>query len=223
MQARIFRPAKTATSSGRFKTRSWLVELEPRSRREADALIGWVGSDDTDQQVTLRFPTKEAAIAFCQKKGLSFSVSGAARADRPAQVVRRKLHQAHLSGVAQAAVVEARDLRKSFGPLEAVAGLSFAVGPGECLGLLGPNGAGKTTIMRMIMGLTRPSAGQLTLFSRPPAERRDSSGADRHGAAGGQSRPGPLGDPEFAGLWPLFRPARRPWPSACRSCSTSCS
>ena len=85
MQARIFQPAKTATSSGRFKTRSWLVELEPRSRREADALIGWVGSDDTDQQVTLRFPTKEAAIAFCQKKGLSFSVS-----EPHAQIVRPK-------------------------------------------------------------------------------------------------------------------------------------
>ena len=73
--------------------------------------------------------------------------------------------------MAQAAVVEARDLRKSFGPLEAVAGLSFAIGPGECVGLLGPNGAGKTTTMRMVMGLTRPSGGTLTLFGQPPTTR----------------------------------------------------
>ena len=60
--------------SGRRKTKEWLVELEPRSRKEADRLIGWVGSDDTDQQVRLRFPTKEAAIAYCRREGLDFQV-----------------------------------------------------------------------------------------------------------------------------------------------------
>lgn len=75
MHARIFQPAKQATSSGRFKTKYWLVEPEPRSRVEADRLIGWIGSDDTDRQVQLRFPTKEAAIAFCDKEGLTYTVS----------------------------------------------------------------------------------------------------------------------------------------------------
>lgn len=75
MMARIYQPAKTANSSGRFKTRSWIVESEPQTRKEADRLIGWIGSDDTDQQVQLRFPTKEAAVAFCEKKGITYTVA----------------------------------------------------------------------------------------------------------------------------------------------------
>jgi hypothetical protein len=75
MDARIYQPAKPATQSGRFKTRFWIVEHEPHSRVEADRLIGWLGSDDTDNQVQLRFPTKEAAIAYCRREGLSYTVS----------------------------------------------------------------------------------------------------------------------------------------------------
>lgn len=75
MDARIYQPAKQATSSGRFKTKFWVVEHEPRTRVEADRLIGWQGSDDTEKQVTLRFATKEAAIAYCQRQGLSFTVT----------------------------------------------------------------------------------------------------------------------------------------------------
>ena len=73
--ARIYKPAKTAVQSGRFKTQAWLVELEPSSRKEPDRLIGWVGSDDTDQQLRLQFPTREAAIAYCERQGLGYSVS----------------------------------------------------------------------------------------------------------------------------------------------------
>lgn len=73
-QARIYQPAKPATQSGRFKTRFWLVEMEPTSRKEPDRLIGWVGSDDTEQQLQLRFPSREAAIAYCERRGISFSV-----------------------------------------------------------------------------------------------------------------------------------------------------
>ena len=75
MQARIFQPAKTAVQSGRFKTRHWVVEYEPRSPKVADRLIGWCGSDDTAQQVRLQFPTKEAAIAWCERQGLDYTVS----------------------------------------------------------------------------------------------------------------------------------------------------
>ncbi|MCB2055324.1 MAG: ETC complex I subunit [Geminicoccaceae bacterium] len=73
-QARIYRPAKTATSSGRRKTHRWVVEFEPRSRKEADRLIGWIGSDDTDQQVQMRFPDQESAIAWCKREGLTYTV-----------------------------------------------------------------------------------------------------------------------------------------------------
>lgn len=75
MQARIYQPAKTAVQSGRFKTRRWVVEHEPRSVQRPDRLIGWVGSDDTAQQVRLTFPSKEAAIAWCERNGLSYTLS----------------------------------------------------------------------------------------------------------------------------------------------------
>ncbi|MBP7866196.1 MAG: ABC transporter ATP-binding protein [Acidobacteria bacterium] len=51
------------------------------------------------------------------------------------------------------------NLRKSYGDLTAVDGLSLAVEPGEIYGLLGPNGAGKTTTIAMVCGLARPDAG----------------------------------------------------------------
>lgn len=50
------------------------------------------------------------------------------------------------------------------GGITAVDGLSFRVERGQVLGLLGPNGAGKTTVLRMLMGLIRPSAGELRVF-----------------------------------------------------------
>lgn len=74
MPARIYRPAKPAVSSGKAKSRVWLLEMEPQARREPDALIGWVGSNDTDAQVTLRFPTKEAAVAFAKRAGIAYRV-----------------------------------------------------------------------------------------------------------------------------------------------------
>ena len=51
------------------------------------------------------------------------------------------------------------ELHKSFGPIQAVQGVSFTVNKGEVLGFLGPNGAGKTTTMRMITGFLPPSSG----------------------------------------------------------------
>ena len=72
MVARIYRPAKPATQSGRAKTQHWVLEMEPRSPRRADPLCGWIGSDDTEQQVQLRFPTKEAALAYARREGVEY-------------------------------------------------------------------------------------------------------------------------------------------------------
>jgi lipooligosaccharide transport system ATP-binding protein len=66
-------------------------------------------------------------------------------------------------------VILARSLEKSYGQVHAVRGIAFDVAPARCVGLLGPNGAGKTTTMRMIMGLTTPSAGELFVFGAPVA------------------------------------------------------
>jgi lipooligosaccharide transport system ATP-binding protein len=62
-------------------------------------------------------------------------------------------------------------LRKSYADREVVAGISFALEPGECFGLLGPNGAGKTTTLRCCLGLTPPSAGTIRLAGEPVPQR----------------------------------------------------
>jgi ABC-2 type transport system ATP-binding protein len=56
-------------------------------------------------------------------------------------------------------VLRMRDLRKQFGQVRAVDGLTIDVEPGRVTGFLGPNGAGKTTTMRMLLGLVEPTSG----------------------------------------------------------------
>ncbi|MFC4271905.1 ATP-binding cassette domain-containing protein [Sneathiella chungangensis] len=65
------------------------------------------------------------------------------------------------------AVITATKLNKRYGALEVVRGIDFTVPAGQCFGLLGPNGAGKSTTMRMIMGLSQITAGELTVFGEP--------------------------------------------------------
>jgi ABC-2 type transport system ATP-binding protein len=66
------------------------------------------------------------------------------------------------------APVEVRGLVKRYGDLVAVAGVDLTVEPGDVYGYLGPNGAGKTTSLRMMLGLIRPTAGQVRIFGRDP-------------------------------------------------------
>jgi lipooligosaccharide transport system ATP-binding protein len=61
-------------------------------------------------------------------------------------------------------LVHAQDLRKEYGALTAVDGVTFSIRRGECFGLLGPNGAGKTTTIRMLYGFTPRTSGALELF-----------------------------------------------------------
>jgi len=60
-------------------------------------------------------------------------------------------------------ILVAQDLKKAFGDLEAVKGISLQVARGEVFGLLGPNGAGKTTTISMLTGLLEPSSGQISV------------------------------------------------------------
>ena len=73
-EVRIYEPAKTAMQSGLGNTRAWVLEYEPGSAKETDSLMGWVGSADTRGQVRLRFASKEEAVAFAKKNGMSFRV-----------------------------------------------------------------------------------------------------------------------------------------------------
>ncbi len=63
-------------------------------------------------------------------------------------------------------MIRLQDVRKAYGAVEAVKGVSLEVRPGECFGLLGPNGAGKTTIARMLLCLTQADGGSISLFGQ---------------------------------------------------------
>ena len=67
------------------------------------------------------------------------------------------------------AMIEVRDLRKTFGAVEAVRGISFRVERGEIVGFLGPNGAGKTTTLRILAGIFPPTSGEVRIAGRDPA------------------------------------------------------
>ena len=64
-------------------------------------------------------------------------------------------------------MIELRDVRKSFGELKAVDGVSFRTGEGEVFGLLGPNGAGKSTTIKMIMNILAPDSGSILFNGKP--------------------------------------------------------
>jgi ABC-2 type transport system ATP-binding protein len=78
------------------------------------------------------------------------------------------------------AAIEVNDLRKSYGDVEAVRGVSFAVERGEVFGLLGPNGAGKTTTVEILEGYRRRSAGDVSVLGQDP-ESRDRNLQERVG------------------------------------------
>src|SRR5437763_17144637 len=64
-------------------------------------------------------------------------------------------------------MLEVKDLRKRYGSVTAVDGVSLHAGRGETVGLLGPNGAGKTTTVSMIAGLLRSDSGEVLIDGRP--------------------------------------------------------
>ena len=77
-------------------------------------------------------------------------------------------------------------LAKSYGKVRAVRSVDLTIDRGQTVALLGPNGAGKSTTIDMVLGLTRPDAGSVTLFGRSPA------GAVAAGLVGGMLQTGSL-------------------------------
>jgi len=82
--ARISEIERKTTQSGNANAGRWMLEFERQQPLRADPLTGWNGSGDTDPQVRMTFPTKEAAIAYCDRHGLEYHVV-------PALPVRLKL------------------------------------------------------------------------------------------------------------------------------------
>ena len=75
MEARIYQPSKSAMTSGRGKTKSWVLEfVKTDAKRTADPLMGWTSIDDTSGQVRLNFDSQEQAVEYARKQGLNFRV-----------------------------------------------------------------------------------------------------------------------------------------------------
>ncbi len=85
----------------------------------------------------------------------------------PDAVVASPDERASLPAAEAPVVLAVRDLRKRYGELEAVKGVSFEIHEGETYGLLGPNGAGKTTTISMVCGLLTRDAGEVVLDGQP--------------------------------------------------------
>ena len=69
-RARIFEQPKSSMQSGRAGTEDWVLDFEQATPRRADPLMGWISTDDTQTQLRLRFPTREAALAYAEQNGL---------------------------------------------------------------------------------------------------------------------------------------------------------
>ena len=82
--ARISEQERKTTQSGKANSGKWVLEFERREPLRPDPLTGWNGSGDTNPQVRLTFVTKEAAIAYCEKRRMDYHVV-------PAAPVRLKL------------------------------------------------------------------------------------------------------------------------------------
>ncbi|WP_230291323.1 ETC complex I subunit [Croceicoccus sp. Ery5] len=74
MPARIYQRPKNAMQSGKARTSDWVLDFVPAEAKKPDPLMGWAGSGDTQQQVTLSFPDKDAAAAYATKYGIEATV-----------------------------------------------------------------------------------------------------------------------------------------------------
>jgi ETC complex I subunit conserved region len=72
--ARIFQKPKNAMQSGRSGTDRWMLEFQPTEAKRPDPLTGWAGSGDTRGQISLAFPTLDAAKAYADRYGISVHV-----------------------------------------------------------------------------------------------------------------------------------------------------
>ena len=74
MRARIFQRPKAATQSGTAGTENWVLVFQPSDRERNDPLMGWWGSNDTLNQVQLRFDTPGEAIAYAGQHGIPYDL-----------------------------------------------------------------------------------------------------------------------------------------------------
>jgi ABC-2 type transport system ATP-binding protein len=116
-----------------------------------------------------------AAAADNTPHAIANSTSAAANGTSPAASGTVATARELVDDLPPAPAIWCSGLRKRYGRRQAVDDVSLEVGRGEVVGLLGPNGAGKTTVIKMLLGLVRPDAGEALLLGKPatdPAARR---------------------------------------------------
>jgi hypothetical protein len=82
MLAKIYRPSKNAMQSGQAGAKKWLLEFVLADAPRPDALMGWISGADPNEQVRLRFETKEAAVEFARAHGIPHQVAERPEAKR---------------------------------------------------------------------------------------------------------------------------------------------
>ena len=74
MSARIYQRPKNAMQSGRALSETWILEFNPAEAKKPDPLMGWAGSGDMQQQVVLKFDSRDEALAYAAKYGIAATV-----------------------------------------------------------------------------------------------------------------------------------------------------
>lgn len=74
MKVRIYKPAKTAMQSGRAGSEKWVLEYQVESARKPEPVMGWVSSEDTLNQVRIKFDNKASAVAFAEGEGWQYTI-----------------------------------------------------------------------------------------------------------------------------------------------------
>jgi ABC-2 type transport system ATP-binding protein len=85
-------------------------------------------------------------------------------------VMRAETARAERPGGDILPAVRLRGVHRSFGTVEAVRGIDLTIAPGEVVAFLGPNGAGKTSTIDIILGLSRPTSGEVEVYGFAPAD-----------------------------------------------------
>lgn len=125
--ARIYKPARSAMTSGKARTKGWRLSFERRSAPFIEPLVGWTGGDDTLTQVVLEFPTLASAIRYAEREGLRYTVQpsgNSGRHQRRSQQPARSFSDATLRNLGL------EDLQESYDrAMEGAANRDDPVGP----------------------------------------------------------------------------------------------
>ncbi len=76
MFAKIYVPTRNATQSGRASTQTWVLEYEPEQAGEIEPLMGWTTSSDMRSQLSVKFSSRDEAVAYAKRNGIPFQVMG---------------------------------------------------------------------------------------------------------------------------------------------------